>query len=232
MCYCNYSFLKVLYSLLTKTKLILIQTSCLINYNWIAKGIPKQHYGRAWGLLYHIPGVQCTLYGIFLFRLLLFRLMLFRLVQFRLLPFRLLIFFLLVVIHHSVLFAWCACAQFIEYFEETWLNGQYHVSEWSVWDEDGPRTNNHVEGWHNKMNKLAGKSHPNIIYELVDLFKAEQAVTEVTLRQLEAGGVVAPTCRVFRLKEKRLKTIQEKFSNNDYTLEEFNKALSNWVGFR
>ena len=31
---------------------------------------------------------------------------------------------------------------------------------WVVWvyDEDGPRTNNHVEGWHNKLNKIAGQS--------------------------------------------------------------------------
>ena len=121
-------------------------------------------------------------------------------------------------------------AQFKHYFEETWLNGHYHISEWCVWGDDGPRTNNHVEGWHDKINRPAGKSHPNI-YELVELFKAEQAVTEVTLRQLEAGGVVAPTRRVFRLKEKRLRTIQEKFANNEYTLDEY-IALSNWVGFR
>ena len=34
--------------------------------------------------------------------------------------------------------------------------------------------------WHNKINRLAGKSHPNI-YENVELFKTEQAATEVSL---------------------------------------------------
>ena len=61
-----------------------------------------------------------------------------------------------------------------------------------MYNENGPRTNNHVEGWHNKINCLAGKSHPNI-YEIVELFKTEQAATEVSLLQLEAGGVVAPS---------------------------------------
>lgn len=61
-----------------------------------------------------------------------------------------------------------------------------------VYDEDGPRTNNLVEGWHNKLNKIAGQSPPNI-YEVVKLFKTEQAATEVTLRQLEAGGTVPET---------------------------------------
>ena len=61
-----------------------------------------------------------------------------------------------------------------------------------MYDEDSPRTNNHVEGWH-KINKIAGKSPPPNIYEVVKLFKTEEAATEVTLRQLEDGGMVPET---------------------------------------
>ena len=75
------------------------------------------------------------------------------------------------------------------------------------------------------------KSHPNI-YELLDIFKTELVTTEVTLRQLEAGGVLAPTRKGYRTKEKRLKTIQQKFTNGEYSLEEYVTALSYWVGFR
>ena len=50
--------------------------------------------------------------------------------------------------------------EFIDYFEHTWLN---------VFMEDGPRTNNNLEGWHNK---IAGKSHLNI-FEMVELFKLD-----------------------------------------------------------
>ena len=118
----------------------------------------------------------------------------------------------------------CA-ACFTHYFEETWLNGQYHIFGWCVYSTEGPRTNNHVEGWHNKITRLAGKSHPNI-YELVDLFKTEQAATEVTLRQLEAGGVLAPTRKAYRTKEIRLKTTQQKFTNDEYSLEQYITAVS------
>ena len=59
-----------------------------------------------------------------------------------------------------------------------------------------------------------------------------QTAREVTLRQLQSGGVVIPIRKVFRLKERRLKTIQQKFSNTEYTLQEYIDALSNWVGFR
>ena len=53
---------------------------------------------------------------------------------------------------------------------------------------------------------------------LVDLLKTERLATEVTLRQLEAGEVLAPTRKAYRTKEKRLKTIQQKFTDDEYSL--------------
>ena len=52
------------------------------------------------------------------------------------------------------------------------------------------RTNNHVEGcngWHSRLKKVVGKVHPNI-FEIVEVFKKEQASTEVSLTQLPAGA--------------------------------------------
>ena len=67
---------------------------------------------------------------------------------------------------------------FVQYFESTWIDGSFPICSWNVYTQEGPRTNNNAEGWHSKMKKLAGKSHPNI-YEIVTLFKSEQAATEV-----------------------------------------------------
>ena len=39
------------------------------------------------------------------------------------------------------------------------------------------------DNWHSKIRKLAGKAHPNI-YKAVELFKAEQKATDVSLMQL------------------------------------------------
>ena len=52
----------------------------------------------------------------------------------------------------------------------------------------------------------------------------------MTLRQLETGGVLAPR-KAYRTKEKRLKTIQQKFTIEEYSLE-YVTALRYWVGFR
>ena len=54
----------------------------------------------------------------------------------------------------------------------------------------------------------------------------------MSLLQLEVGVVAAPTRRVFRQKEERLKTIQQKFMSDEYSSDEYISALSNWVGFR
>ena len=44
----------------------------------------------------------------------------------------------------------------------------HHVS--ATGDIEGHRTNNHLEGWHHKLNKPAQKSHPNI-FEVVQLLQ-------------------------------------------------------------
>ena len=60
------------------------------------------------------------------------------------------------------------------------------------------------------MRKIAGKVHPNI-YEVVSLFKSEQAPTEVTLMQIAAGGLPVRKRRKHRNHERRLVTIKEKY---------------------
>ena len=88
---------------------------------------------------------------------------------------------------------------------------------------EGHKTSNYVEGWHNKINHAARKAHPNI-FELVELFKTEQANTEVSLAQLAAGGAVRNT-------RKKYSTIGEKFERRNYTLEEYIDGISKWMGF-
>ena len=37
---------------------------------------------------------------------------------------------------------------FLSYFENTWLDGgQFSPAMWSVFEQGGNRTNNHLEGW-------------------------------------------------------------------------------------
>ena len=45
----------------------------------------------------------------------------------------------------------------------------------------GPRTNNHLDNWHNRLRQVVGKSHPNI-FECVEVFQREEASTEVSIQ--------------------------------------------------
>ena len=82
---------------------------------------------------------------------------------------------------------------FVQYFESTWIDGNFPICLWNVYTQEGPCTNNNAEKWHSKMKKLAGKSHPNM-YAAVPFFKSEQARRR----------------RKYRNHENRLKTIKEK----------------------
>ena len=78
---------------------------------------------------------------------------------------------------------------FITYFEETWLVENFPRSLCNMYymDTSSPRTNNHVEGWHNKLKRVVRKAHPNV-YELIEVFQHRQADIEVTIAQLVTGS--------------------------------------------
>ena len=116
--------------------------------------------------------------------------------------------------------------ELVSYFEKTWLNGSYPIKIWNYHKVDGPRTNNPVEGWHDKINRVAGKPRSNI-FEVVELFKGEQATTEVKLQQPASGGATSTRS----LKERSIVKIIEKFDSGDYSLNEYINSLSKWMGF-
>ena len=105
--------------------------------------------------------------------------------------------------------------QFLEYFQDNWIEGNYPL-RMNMYSLDGPHTNNNAEGWHSKIRKLADKAHSNIYKVAVELFKAEQTATEVSLMHLIAGGL--PVRRSTERREKRLLTIKEMYEASNYTL--------------
>ena len=96
-----------------------------------------------------------------------------------------------------------------------------------MYSDEGPRTNNTLEGWHSKVQKIASKNHLNI-FEIVELFKKEQALTEIEMRQSMAGGTRRRQAPHRRTKDIRIKAIVDNFDN--YTIIEYLTALSYWVG--
>ena len=79
-------------------------------------------------------------------------------------------------------------------------------------EEDLPRTNNHIEGWHRKMNSAMGSCHPNI-WKFLDVIMKEQGLTDVKLNQAQGGHVAPPQRRVYRNASRRLAVVVQDFPN-------------------
>lgn len=58
------------------------------------------------------------------------------------------------------------------YFEVNWIQRR-GPQKWNHYHNEEQRTNNHVEGWHSRLNKIVRKAHPNV-FELVEVFKLKR----------------------------------------------------------
>jgi hypothetical protein len=67
---------------------------------------------------------------------------------------------------------------FTDYLTTQWIDGDRKV--WNHFNTDGPRTTNHIEGWHNKLKKKVSHAHPNI-YTLINTFKDIHAANSCSI---------------------------------------------------
>ena len=66
-----------------------------------------------------------------------------------------------------------------------------------------------------------------------DQFRAKMTVStsEVYLQQLAVGGLATQSRRKYRIREKRIRTVKDKFVNGDYTLSQYVNSVRCWVRF-
>ena len=114
--------------------------------------------------------------------------------------------------------------ELVGYFESTWISGQYRFRQWNYFDFEGPRTNNNVEGWHSRLKKVVGKPHPNL-YEIIHVFKREEASTKVKLQILQAGAQQAPRRRKMRQKEHRIQNLFSRLNQGTMSIDEYLEAM-------
>ncbi|KRZ65305.1 hypothetical protein T08_8176, partial [Trichinella sp. T8] len=83
-------------------------------------------------------------------------------------------------------------AALFQYFWQEWMTDE-RLPHWNVRDVS-LRTNSHLEGWHNRLNRKADKSH-NGFYELLELLIAEQGVMDTLIQQVLSGNVTVGDLR-------------------------------------
>ena len=117
---------------------------------------------------------------------------------------------------------------FAIYIDQTWMNGNFRPRMWNYYAHTGPRTNNHLEGWHNRMKRILRKAHPNL-YEILELFQREQADTEVAIQQLEVGGVRKPKRKKVIRREDKIKSLADELTNGERDIDSYLTAIRHCV---
>ena len=77
------------------------------------------------------------------------------------------------------------------YVDRTWINGDFHPTLWSHYDNLGPRMTNVVESWHNGLNSRFGMPHPSLRVFL-DWLQKHQYEVQCRGIQLAAGRSPKP----------------------------------------
>ena len=75
-----------------------------------------------------------------------------------------------------------------------------------------PKTNNHVEGWHRKMQAAVTAHHPNF-WRFLDVIRKQQAITNLVLHQAEAGAEAAQQRRKYQATARRILTVVQDYHN-------------------
>ena len=117
---------------------------------------------------------------------------------------------------------------FLNYVVNTWIDeiyGLFNRHIWTHFDNDGARTNNHLEGFHFKLNKCTGKIHPNI-FELILVFQKIQNESEIELQYLMNGGKPKNPRKKYRDIHERLMRLRERLGNNEIELLDFVDSCS------
>ncbi|VDI03735.1 Hypothetical predicted protein [Mytilus galloprovincialis] len=96
---------------------------------------------------------------------------------------------------------------------------------WNHYLTQGPRTTNHLEGWHSKLKKHVTHAHPNI-FELIKLLKHEEAFNAMTMIQYAAGGKRAAPKKKYVEINIRLDEVKLRHRNQEVTTIEFGDAAS------
>jgi len=112
-----------------------------------------------------------------------------------------------------------------DYVTETWIEEQFSQPAWNHYQTEGPRTNNHLEGWYNKLKKRVGVTHPTI-YKIIEEFKKEQAVNEIKIEQYSNGGHKHKRAKKYREIDARLATLKTELTTGAKTFIEYSDAAS------
>jgi hypothetical protein len=116
-----------------------------------------------------------------------------------------------------------ALTQLFSYFRDQWLT-RVRIQMWNVYKAE-LRTNNDLEGWHNRFSNLVSRHHPNI-WDFLRFMIAEHDATYVSIQQTLAGQNVRRRHVRQENMEKRLRKLCRRYRHGSITVVEYITAVS------
>jgi hypothetical protein len=130
----------------------------------------------------------------------------------------------------------------IEYFEKTYIRGRvrqqlrngstiyapplFSPSLWSIYNQvtqGYPRTQNFIEGWHNRWSNIVGRPHVGV-YTIIEEMRKEQHQTDMLIEKVLRGEPRPPQTRRIINYERRILSVFN--SRNDYSLIDYLRGIA------
>ena len=103
-------------------------------------------------------------------------------------------------------------------------DARFPLRMWNHFTNAGPRTNNNVEGFHSRVNRLLPHRHPNI-YRFVELIKGIDKCERAKLIQINAGAPPPPRRRVYRELDTRVRRLKQRLTDRTKTPLQYLDAI-------
>lgn len=132
--------------------------------------------------------------------------------------------------------------EFLDYFERTWLGRMtrgkmrpptFPIELWNIHElvlAKLPRTNNAIEGWHNKMVHFIGGKNPNI-WNFLDKLKNSQSNTESIINDIMVGVPPRQKKKNYRDMDKKLYHLVNNYADFGENLTEFVQYIAENIYF-
>jgi hypothetical protein len=123
--------------------------------------------------------------------------------------------------------------EFFDYVTSTWIDSDALFDRvlWNYYDFKSLRTNNHVEGWHHRLNNDLNIVHPHF-YIFIRAIQNDYAYNSAILSRHLATGVLPPRKKLFVNRNARLRNLEERFKQQALTLDEYLEKVMQLIGIK
>ena len=115
---------------------------------------------------------------------------------------------------------------FNDYLVINWVDydARFPLQMWNHHNTMGPRTNNNLEGSHNRLNRSLPHNHPNI-YRFIEVLRKIEKADKVKLAQIDFRAAQPSRKHVYRELDNRIQRLKEQLHLGIKTSLQFLDAI-------